>query len=179
MNSVAELVELGHHFIIVCEGTCEEVVVEKLRAGNRLIVPEDRIIDVVRRSSVESFTDRHLNYDYDWPVTILRVVDSRSERFRLKSLYASRFKVMSFVTRPEIEMLTIIRTGRFKEYSKVKSSVKPSVYCKQQLGMRDIKSRQFLENHWADVDVLVDAILKYRRLANLKSGELCLADLIH
>lgn len=178
MSSVAELVELGHRFIIVCEGTCEEVVIEKLLEGNRLLVPKDRIVDIVRRSSVETFTDRHLNYDYDWPVTILRVVDSRSERFRLKSLYAKRFEVKSFVTRPEIEMLAIVREGKFKEYSKVKSNTKPSVYCKQRLGMRDIKSRQYLEGYWADVNVLVDAIMEYRRLAKLKSGELCLADLV-
>lgn len=178
MNSISELVEAGHHFIIICEGTCEEVIINKLREGCRFVVPEKRIVAVVRRTSVDVFTERWLNLDYDWPVTILRIADSRSEQFKLKALYSDRFLVKSYYTRPEIEMLTIIREGKYKEYSKVKSHMKPNVYCKQQLGMRDIKRKSFLDKYWKSDGALLDAIEEYRRLSNLKSDELCLADLI-
>ena len=52
-----------------------------------------------------------MNYDYDWPVCIARVLDSRKEKFRLGNLYRDRYQVKSYITHPEIEVLVILREG--------------------------------------------------------------------
>ena len=74
-------------------------------------------------------------------------------------------------------MLVIIREGKYADYSKRKSSTKPSVYCKDVLRMRDVKSKGFLEEYW-DAESIAVAALEYRRLSHLGHDELCLADII-
>lgn len=74
-------------------------------------------------------------------------------------------------------MLVIIREGKYADYSKRKSSTKPSVYCKDFLRMRDVKSKGFLEEYW-DAESIAFAAREYRRLSHLDHGELCLADII-
>ena len=98
------------HAIDSCEGAAEQVVVEKLREADALIVPAENVLDVTRTRSAAGIKEDYLNYDYPWPVCIVRVLDSRSEKFVLGKLYA-RFRVMSFITHPEAEVLALIREG--------------------------------------------------------------------
>lgn len=148
-----------------------------LREADRFVFPRENVIDITRVRTARGIEDAFLNVEYDWPVTILRILDSRSEKFRLGNLYRERYRVVSAYTRPEIEMLAIIREDRYRDYMKVKGSRKPSVYCKDDLRMKDIKSQRFFERYW-DVDTLCDAIREYRRLSNLAKDEVCLADLL-
>lgn len=167
----------GFHPIISCEGTGEEVVVKKLVAADNLIFPATDVVDITRKRKPADIQSDYLGFEYDWPVCILRVLDSPRERFRLGRLYSNRFPVVSVYTRPEIEMLVIIREGKYADYSKRKSSTKPSVYCKDVLRMRDVKSKGFLEEYW-DSESIAVAAREYRRLSHLDHGELCLADII-
>lgn len=99
--------------------------------------------DISRTRKASSIQDEYLKYDYEWPVAIARIIDSRGERFELGNLYRDRYPVVNFITHPEIEMLAIVREGKFDEYTRIrKSSFKPSDYCKTVLGMRQIKSEK-------------------------------------
>lgn len=82
---------------------------------------------------------------YDWPVIIVRIIDSRKEQFKLGKLYSNRYEVVNVHTRPEAEMLVIANEGHFADYAKHKSKMKPSEYCVQTLGMGRIKSREYLQ----------------------------------
>ena len=165
----------GYHPLISCEGTAEQVLIEVLSKSDALVFLSSDIVDITRIRKARDIQDEYLNYDYDWPVCIVRVHDSRKERFNLNGLYASRFPVVDIITHPEIEFLTIIHEGVWGRWSK--SGKKSSVYCLQDLGMKGIKSREFLESYW-DCDSIVSAAKEYRRVSKLLKGELCLDDLI-
>lgn len=162
------------HAIISCEGAAEQVIVGKLLKADALIVPAENVVDVTRKRSAAGIKEEYLNYDYPWPVCIARVLDSRTEKFALGKLY-ERFQVLSFITHPEIEILAVIREGAWDKWKR--SGKKPSDFCKQDLGMSDIKSSEFLAAYW-DVDSIIEAAGEYRKLSKIGKDELCLADLI-
>lgn len=165
----------GYHPVISCEGTAEQVAVEILLEADALVFPEADVVGVTRLRKAADIQAEYLNYDYDWPVCVIRVLDSRKERFKLGNLYVDRFPVASFVTHPEMEVLVIIREGAWGRWHG--SHVKPSDFCKQELGMREVKREGFLRGYW-DAGSLVAAAREYRRLSKIPKGELCLADLI-
>ena len=90
---------LGRLPIISCEGAGEEVVIKKLVAANRLIFPSSDVVDITRKRKASDIQSDYLGFEYDWPVCILRVLDSPREQFRLGRLYASRFPVASVYRR--------------------------------------------------------------------------------
>lgn len=165
----------GYHPVISCEGTAEKVAVDILLEANALVFPKADVVDVTRLRKASDIQDKYLNLDYDWPLCVVRVLDSRKERFKLGNLYAGRFPVVSYVTHPEIEVLAIIREGAWRRWHG--GRMKPSDFCKQELGMREVKREDFLRGYW-DVDSLTAAARDYRRLSKIPKGELCLADLI-
>lgn len=176
MNSLA--LPPDAHVLFVCEGTFEQYLVETLARANKLIVSRDQIVGITRTRSASQIQSQYLNFDYDWPVAIARILDSRREKFALGRLYRDRYPVFSFFTHPEIEMLIIVREGRFSDYGQhFKSTMKPSEYCSQILKLGDVKSRDFLERYWT-ADALCRAIREYSSLAHIPKGELTLADLL-
>lgn len=172
-DEARELLACGHA-IISCEGAAEQVIVGKLLKADALIVPAENVVDVTRKRSAAGIKEDYLNYDYQWPVCIVRVLDSRVEKFVLGKLYA-RFRVLSFITHPEIEVLAVIRERAWDKWKR--SGKKPSDFCKQDLGMSGIKSSEFLAAYW-DVDSIAKAAREYRRLSKIGKDELCLADLL-
>lgn len=165
---------VSSHAIISCEGTVEQVIVEKLLEADALILPAENVVDVTRKRSAAGIKEEYLNYDYPWSVCIVRVLDSRTEKFVLGKLY-TRFRVLSFITHPEAEILAVIRERAWDKWKR--SGKKPSDFCKQDLGMSEIKSSEFLAAYW-DVDSVARAAREYRRLSKIGKDELCLADLI-
>ena len=167
-----------HHPIISCEGTCEEIIVSRLVESDALIFPRDSVIDITRKRKSNDIQDEYLKFEYDWPVCIVRVLDSLRERFRLGTLYAERYPIVNIYTRPEIEMLIIIRENKYNDYIKQKSTLKPSIFCKNNLKLPHVKSAAFLQKYWSDTAEIVEAAIEYRRLTHLERGELTLADII-
>lgn len=168
----------SNHPLIICEGTCEEVIVKKLLSADLLVFPRANVIDITQIRGATQIQENFLAYDVDEPACIVRLLDSRKERFVLGSLYRERFPVYNFYTHPEIEMLAIIKEGCHSAYTKrQKSRVKPSTYCMNELKLTEIKQRGFLESYW-DIPSLLSAIREYKRVSRIPRGELCLADLL-
>lgn len=166
------------HVLFVCEGTFEQYLVESLARAGKLVIESDAIIEATRTRSATQIQSRYLNFDYDWPVALVRVLDSRRENFTLGRLYRDRYPVFNVHTHPEIEMLIVIHENRFDDYSRhFKSSMKPSEYCMQKLRLGNVKSRRFLEAYWTP-ETLIQAIRTYDSLAHIPKGELSLADLL-
>ena len=117
-----------------------------LLEADALVFSEADVVDVTRLRKASDIQDNYLNLDYDWPVCIVRVLDSRKERFKLGNLYAGRFPVVSYVTHPEIEVLAIIREGSWRRWHG--GRMKPSDFCKQELGMHEVKREGFLKSYW-------------------------------
>lgn len=80
--------------------------------------------------------------------------------------------MVDIITSPEIEMLVIISEGRFTDYLKVKSKVKPSEYCKQSLKLRQIKEYNYIRDHFSDVNHLISVIKEYHSLKDNDSKTL-------
>ena len=111
-------------------------------------------------------------------ITVYRILDSRKEDFKLRKLYEAKADVVNVITAPEIEMLIIVHKGKYAEYSRVKSHIKPSEFCKETLKLPSVKTAEFIENYFSDIEDLLYAIKEYKRLSNIPKNEKCLADLI-
>ena len=164
------------HLIISCEGAAEEVIVRKLLLASAFVFPRENVIEITRKRKASEIQDAYLGFDYDWPVSILRVHDSRKESFSLGRLYKDRFSVINVITHPEIDVLAILNEGKWDAWKR--TSMKPSDYCKSVLRMPKIKQTSFLERYW-NADNIAEAAREYRRVSKLQPGEICLADIIH
>ena len=179
------------YVLFSCEGTAEEVIISKLHEGGRLAVPRERVVEdpiyftpYTRLRKAEQIAQRFFGTSYvaDGASGLLlaRIVDSRAGRFVLPRRWAESCAVESFYTRPEIEMLTIHAEGAYGGWlreSRKNRQLRPSEFCKGGLGLRDIKSRDFLDSYWT-VEMLTRAIRECDEHRNRSSGELSLGDLL-
>lgn len=109
-------------------------------------------------------------------ISVIRILDSRREKFKLSKAYAHKVDVVNVITAPEIEMLIIDNEKKYREYKK--SGKKPSIFCKEDLKMSDVKSYDFVKTYFKDPAVLVVAIKKYHEISKLQKGEYTLLDLL-
>lgn len=107
-----------------------------------------------------------------------RILDSHDEDFKLSKAYRDKVKVIDVITAPEIEMLVVINEGKYDTFSRTKHGKKVSDYCKQDLKISNVKSKEFIMDYFSDTDKLVEAIKEYKRVHNFRKNEACLADLL-
>lgn len=154
------------YIICSCEGASEETIMNILIDNNKLIFSRENLVDnkLFRYRKASEIEEKLLRRGYGKSISILRVSDSKNEKFKLSRLYEERVKVYTFLTRPEIEVLLLIGEGKDTKYfNSYKSSMKPSEYCNQIFHNRkySIKSKEFIENYFADPDFLVETIRIY------------------
>ena len=110
-------------------------------------------------------------------ITVLRILDSRRENFKLSAAYKDKVLVYNIVTAPEIEMLIIASKKMYDEYCR--SGIrKPSDYCRNTLGIKRVKSPAFIKEYFSDASFLINSIKEYHRVHKQKNGEASLYDLI-
>ncbi len=105
-----EKLNLGEKVAVICEGGAETAIMETLLDAGRLIFTEEDLFydEIIRCKSSESFEQRYLKVRMDFKLTIIRVLDSRRENFRLSKPYCDEVDVINVITAPEIEMLIIL-----------------------------------------------------------------------
>ena len=166
----------------ICECGAETAIIDMLVDNNLLVFTREQMLneEVIRCRSAKVFEQRYLRKEFKSKITVLRVLDSHSEGFRLSPAYEHKVdNIINVVTSPEIEMLLMMAEDNYEEYMKKSSSMSPSVFCKQVLKMKDkIKSREFVREYFADIDMLVSTIQEYKKKRILKKGEIYLADLL-
>lgn len=172
---------LSNSSLIACigEGGAEHTILNILLDNGRLIFNRGQLIDetILRRISVKDFEKKYLRRDYDQKITIIRVIDSRSEKFKLSKAYSCQVEIVNVITTPEIEILIIIGEGKYNEYTKNKT-MKPSTYCKTILKLKYVKSPDFIRNYFSNPDRLIRCITEYQHLHKSKNKEATLYDLI-
>lgn len=170
--------ELSKYIACICEGAAEQAIIELLLDANRLVFTYDDLLEgeVLRCRSADSFEAQHLRKGFTEKITVLRILDSRRENFRLSKAYAGKIKVINVITAPEIEMLVIFKENKYAEFKR--SGKKPSIYCKENLKMSNVKSKTFIKEYFSDIDSLVAAIIEYRRVSDVQRNELTIADLL-
>lgn len=165
-----------------CEGAAEQAIMDILLDNDCLMFNRDDLVrrEITRKRKAAEIKQEFLNLDYSpHKVNILRIHDSRSERFNLGPIYEERHRVFSIRTTPEIEMILIIAEKKDTAYRKQsKSNRKPSEYCKIDLKLgNDIKSYDFWVDYFSDIDKLLDVLRRYHQTRSDKD-ELGIYDLL-
>lgn len=168
-----------NYIIISCEGAAEREIMNLLSDNDKLIFSKEKIITITNYRKAEDIQENYLMRYYDGKVLLLRIIDSRREKFRLQKPYNERCIVIDINTVPEIEILTIISKRKFDEYNRrYKNKMKPSDYCKQILGIKDIKKRGYIKSQFINnIDILVRLLMEYERLTK-RNGMLFIKDLL-
>jgi hypothetical protein len=162
----------------ICEGAAEEAIMDILLDNACLVFSRDDLLEgrILRCRSAKHFEERYLRMAYEGRISVLRILDSRHEKFRLSKSYQHKVDVVNVVTAPEIEML-IVYTERAYEAFK-KSGKKPSDFCKTNLRMHQVKSYAFVSHYFSNPYILIQAIQDHHRLAFIGKGEYTLFDLL-
>lgn len=169
--------ELTSLIACICEGGAEKTIMKILLDNDLLIfrwtdLLEEELLTCRNGEKFESYL-RKAFFD---KISVVRILDSRREKFKVGKAYEHKIEVVNVITAPEIEMLVIRNEGKYNEYKK--SGKKPSDFCKQDLKMSQIKSPSTVEKYFSNVDDLVASIKEYGRITKARSGEYMLADLL-
>lgn len=166
--------KLAKYKACICEGSAESAIIDILVDNDLLIFSRDE--SVIRCRSAKRFEERYLRKGFDDQVSVIRILDSHREDFRLSKAYEHKVDVINVITAPEIEMLIIHSEGAYDKFKR--SGKKPSEFCKTNLGMHDVKSYDFVKDYFSNPQTLISAIKEYRRTANIPKGEYSLSDLL-
>ncbi len=169
---------LRGYIACICEGNAEHAIMDILLENDRLKFTKENLLDgkIIRCRDARTFEQRYLRKGFSDTITVLRILDSRRENFKLSKGYADKVEVINIITAPEIEMLIICNEHKYNDFKK--SGKKPSEYCKADLKHKNVKSSEYVKKYFADIDKLTDAIFEYRRVSNLPKGEYSLNDLL-
>ena len=170
--------ELAKYKACICEGSAENVIMDILLDNNLLIFTREEMLEeeVIRCRSGKRFEEKYLRKGFSERISVIRILDSRRENFKLSKAYEHKVDVINVITAPEIEMLIIFNEDKYKEFKK--SGKKPSDFCKEDLKMTSVKSYNFVKDYFADPDILLAAIRKYHEISKIRKGEYTLLDLL-
>ena len=162
----------------ICEGGAERAILDMLLDDHRLIFEREDLLEeeLLRCRSARDFERRYLKKSFSEKITVYRILDSRSENFKLSKVYKQKVDVVNVVTAPEIEMLIICNEGKYKEFKN--SGEKPSVYCKNKLKYKNVKSYDFVHKYFSDMHTLINALHEYNRVSKIRKDERSLWDLL-
>jgi hypothetical protein len=163
----------------MCEGGAEIAIMDILLDNGLLIFKREQLLEerLISRISAKDFERRYLRVAYGQKIVILRVIDSRSEKFSLSKAYQCQVDLINVITAPEIEMLIITSKEKFEDFSRSEFK-KPSDYCKTVLKMKNVKQPSFVKNYFHNPEDLINSIQEYHRLHKQLKTEASIYDLI-
>lgn len=170
--------KLANYVACICEGAAETALIDILLDNNLLIFTRQQMLEetVIRCRTAKKFEERYLRKGFQQSISVVRILDSRKEHFNLSKAYAQKVDVINVITAPEIEMLIIFNEGKYENFKC--SHLKPSLFCKVELQMTEVKSYDFVRHYFNDSSKLIGAIKEYHRVMKLPKGENCLFDLL-
>ena len=170
--------ELAKIKACICEGAAEAAIIDVLLDNDLLIFNREEMLDenVIRCRDGKTFETRYLRKGFQEMVSVIRILDSRRENFKLSKAYENKVDVINVITAPEIEMLIILNENKYNEYKK--SGKKPSIFCKENLRKSNVKSYAFVKGYFEDPEILMEAIKKYTEVSKIRNGEYKLLDLL-
>jgi hypothetical protein len=171
--------------LVMCEGPNELEIIQMLLEGGFLIFSEDDLLGLrpYYAKQINTAIKTELNIYPGNDVCVYRVGDTLTDALKIPVDFKEKIKkVEKYCTKPELEMLLIIAEGKWDDYNKVKSSVKPKDFAKMNViynGKRYDNSTAFYREYFGErKSFLKEAVQEYRRLKKHRKGEGFLADLI-
>ena len=170
--------ELAKYKACICEGSAENAIMDILLDNDLLIFARDEMLEeeVIRCREGKKFEERYLRKGFADKISVIRILDSRRENFKLSRAYENKVDVINIVTAPEIEMLIIFNENQYREFKKY--GKKPSDFCKEVLRMTEVKSYSFVKEYFSNPDTLIESIKKYHEISKIPKGEYTLLDLL-
>lgn len=94
--------KLAKYKACICEGSAESAIIDILVDNNLLIFSREEMLDesVIRCRSAKRFEERYLRKGFDDQVSVIRILDSRREDFRLSKAYEHKVDVINVITAP-------------------------------------------------------------------------------
>ena len=170
--------KLTSYTACICVGSDENATMDILLDNDLLIFTREEMLEeeVIRCRDGKRFEEKYLRKGFLEKISVIRILDSRRENFKLSKAYEHKVDVINVITAPEIEMLIIFNEDKYKEFKK--SGKKPSDFCKEVLKMTSVKSYRFVKDYFSDPDILLAAIKKYQEISKIRKGEYTLLDLL-
>ena len=170
--------ELSKYKACICEGSSEQAIMDLLLDQELLIFNRDEMIEekVIRCRQGKKFEQKYLRKGFKDKISVIRVLDSRNENFKISKAYQHKIDVINVITAPEIEMLIVFAEDKYKEFKK--SNKKPSDFCKEDLSMSGVKAYDFVYSYFSDTDKLIRAIQEYHSISKIRKDEFTLLDLL-
>ena len=170
--------ELAKYKACICEGAAENAIMDILLDNHLLIFSREEMLEemVIRCRDGKKFEQKYLRKGFTEKISVIRILDSRREKFKISKAYELKIDVINVITAPEIEMLLIFAEDKYKEFKK--SGKKPSDFCKEDLRMADVKSYDYVSGYFSNPAILVNAIKKYHEKSKIQRGEYTLLDLL-
>lgn len=169
---------MAKYLACICEGGAERAILNLLLDNHKLIFERKDLIEeeVLKCRRGQDFEEKYLKKGFSEKITVYRVLDSRSENFKLRRAYEKKVDVVNIITAPEIEMLIICNEGKYRDFKSRQE--KPSIYCKHVLKYKNVKKYDFIYDYFCNIDVLINALHEYKRVAKARKNEKTLWDLL-
>lgn len=107
--------ELGEYVACICEGAAEEAIMNILLENDLLIFSREKIIEekVIRCRDGKKFEKEYLRKSFNGKISVIRILDSRNENFKIGKAYQHKVDIIDIITAPEIEMLIIFTENKY------------------------------------------------------------------
>lgn len=159
--------------VCICEGSAEMAILDLLLGWDLLVFNKNSLLnrEVLdgRYRNPKKLEDDFLNRFYKdmLELNLYICIDSKkvaSNGYKLSKEYQKiKTNLRYAISSPEIEIIYIISVDKYDEYTnKYKNrKFKPSQYVKNILKKADIKSYDFIKEHFSNKEYLLDTLKKY------------------
>ena len=89
--------KLAPYIACICEGSAEAAIIDVLVDNNLLIFTREDMLEenVIRCRSAKTFEERFLRKGFKDQISVIRILDSRREEFRLSKAYEKKVDVIN------------------------------------------------------------------------------------
>lgn len=89
--------ELANYKACICEGSAENAIMDILLDYNLLIFNREEMIEeeVIRCREAKKFEEKYLRKGFKDKISVIRILDSRGENFKLSKAYAGKVDVIN------------------------------------------------------------------------------------
>ena len=102
--------ELAKYKACICEGAAENAIMDILLDEELLVFSREEMLEesVIRCRDGKKFEQKYLRKGFAEKISVIRILDSRREKFKIGKAYEHKIDVINVITAPEIEMLIIL-----------------------------------------------------------------------
>ena len=99
--------ELAKYKACICEGAAENAVMDILLDADLLVFSREEMLEeaVIRCREGNKFEQKYLRKGFADKISVIRILDSRREKFKIGKAYEHKIDVINVITAPEIETL--------------------------------------------------------------------------